>query len=241
MLKDLLAKSVLDVFISGVTVAFAHPNHEFNRIYIGENVLQMVVEIGPKHGKVHLHMIQHLAHRSYINIDPADVAEKVQEKIFRDVGVEMRLHVSKTSHESEQPLLAYVDKGNVDWGQEGRNPHGIWTYSWNNAGGRDWTCTHPVEVVYGGAAEIGSGFIGHIDDDDYQPEPPAPPPVRRAREPEYARLIPGMNLTPANRIRTADTPLAPTPRPPRGRARELNNLLQTASNFSPANSNRRPR
>jgi hypothetical protein len=245
VLKDILAKSVLDVFISGVAVAFAHPNHEFNRIYIGENVLQMVVEIGPKHGKVHLHMIQHLAHRSYVNIDPADVAEKVQEKIFRNVGVEMRLHVSKTSHESEQPLLAYVDKGNVDWGQEGRNPHGIWTYSWNNDGmSRDWTCSHPVVRVFGGASDIGSGFINN--DEPYEPEPepePAPAqPVRRIRQPEYARLIPEVNMTPANRIRTANTPLAPPPPPanrPRGRARELNELLEAASNFSASSNQRR--
>lgn len=232
---------MLDTFISGVTVAFAHPNHEFNRIYIGENVLQLAVEVGPKDSKVHVHMIQNLVHRSFVNIDPQDVKDKIEEKIRARTGLTLGVYVSKVSHGTDDKRLeAYIDKGRVDWGQAGRNPHGIWTYSWNNAGGRDWTCSHPVEVVYGEAAEIGSGFINQDDDDDYEPptpEPPAPA-VRRQRQPEYVQLIPAQNLTPANRIRTANTPLAPPPQPPqvlRGRARELNELLESSSNFLAAN------
>lgn len=242
---------MLDVFISGVAVAFAHPNHEFNRLYIGENELQIAVEVGPKYGRVHVHMIQHLAHRSSVNIDPRDVKEKVEEKIRNRTGLEMGLYVSKVSHESENKLLAYIDKDHTAWGQVGKLPNGIWTYSWNNDGmSRDWTCSHTVTQVFGGAQDIGSGFINNDDYEEEEPPPPSSPapapapvpapapPNRRTRQPEYVQLIPAQNLTPANRVRTANTPIAPPPPTPqvlRGRARELNELLNTTSNFLAGN------
>lgn len=167
VLKKLLAEAVLKVFIRGNIVAFAHPNHEYNRIYIGENVLQMVVEIGEKHHKVHLHMIQHISHRSTINIDPKDVKREVDREIFDATGLELGFYVCKKSHESEMKLMSYVEKTRNRHEMSGRVPRGIWTYSWNNDGRTDgWQCQHPLER-YRGDVEDEDDLFYHPSDNDF--------------------------------------------------------------------------
>ncbi len=181
-LKKVLAEAVLRVFIRGDIVAFAHPNHEYNRIYIGENVLQMVVEIGEKHHRVHLHMIQHLSHRSVVNIDPKDVKREVEYEIKDATGLDMGVYVCKKSHESELPLLAYVDKSRRDYEQTGRIPRGIWTYSWNNDGTTTrWQCQHHLERYRGhleGEGDNDADFYHPSDHDFGHHQQPAAPDVR---------------------------------------------------------------
>lgn len=181
-LKKTLAEAALKVFIRGDIVAFAHPNHEYNRIYIGENVLQMVVEIGEKHHRVHLHMIQHLSHRSVINIDPKDVKREIEAQVLTDTGLTMGFYVCKKSHESELPLLAYVDKSRNDYEQTGKIPRGIWTYSWNNDGTTDrWQCRHLLEPYRQHVTHTGeddSEFYHPSDHDFNHHQQPAAPDVR---------------------------------------------------------------
>jgi hypothetical protein len=201
-LKKLLAEAALRVFIRGSVVAFAHPNHEYNRIYIGENVLQMVIEIGEKHHRVHLHMIQHLSHRSVINIDPKDVKRELEEEVRETTGLDLGFYVCKRSHESELPLLAYVDKSRNDYEQTGAIPRGIWTYSWSNDGRTDtWQCNHPLRRF--------NGTVEHGDADDHSYYQPDDDDFGHHQQPPTAAVR--MRMT--------------------RRERELDALLNNASNF----------
>lgn len=149
-MMTVLRDAVLKVFTQGDVVAFAHPNHQFNTIYIGENQLQLCVEVGPKRGRVHLHMIQSLKHRSVINIDPLDVQEKVAEELSKATGGRIdHVYVSKKVHPSEKPLIEYMDDDNIHWKEIGMQVEDVWTYSLVSDGSGGWSVRQSREEEIG--------------------------------------------------------------------------------------------
>lgn len=110
-LMTLLRDTVLDVLTSGDAVAFAHGNHGWNRNFVDSNDLQISVEVGPKYGRVHAHVIQEIGHRSVVHIEEEDVRRLVQEKLNRVLpGRIQKIFVSRRDHQSSKPLKEYLVK-----------------------------------------------------------------------------------------------------------------------------------
>lgn len=147
-LVQLLRKAVIEVFTDGAAVAFAHPNHRWNKTYIGENELQIAIEVGPKKGRVHCHLIQEVKHRSMINIDPKDVKIRINDLLARWTGGRVtNVFVSRKIHPSSKPLEEYIDKDNVPWADRSKMVTGLFTYTLVNDGAEpDW-------VIYRNAPE----------------------------------------------------------------------------------------
>lgn len=134
-LVKLLRKAVLDVFTRGDAVAFAHPNHKWDRRYIGNNDLQIAIEVGPKKGRVHAHLIQEIKHRSVINIDPQDVKIRINEVLARYTnGRVTNAFVSRKIHPSSKPLEEYIDKDNTPWRDQPQSASGVFNYTIVNNG-----------------------------------------------------------------------------------------------------------
>ncbi len=147
-LVQLLRKAVVQVFTEGTAVAFAHPNHRWNKTYIGENELQIAIEVGPKKGRVHCHLIQEVKHRSMINIDPKDVKIRINALLAAWTGGRVtNVFVSRKVHPSSKPLEEYIDKDNVPWADQSQMVSGLFTYTLTNNG------EQPNWVVYKNAPE----------------------------------------------------------------------------------------
>lgn len=130
-LMGLIRDAVIEVFTQGDVVAFAHPNHRYDRRYIGDNELKISVEVGPKVGRVHVHCIQEIKHRSLINIDPLDVRDAINAVIARRTGGRIlnAVFVSRQVHQSAKPLEEYVDKDSTDWRNNPGRVGGVWKYT----------------------------------------------------------------------------------------------------------------
>lgn len=129
-LVNLLRKAVLDVFTKGGAVAFAHQNHRWNNIYIGENDLKLAIEVGPKKGRIHAHLIQEVKHRSVINIDAQDVKARINELLAQWTGGRVtNVYIHRTHHPSSRPLEEYLDKDNQPWRQIGHQASGLFAYT----------------------------------------------------------------------------------------------------------------
>jgi hypothetical protein len=129
-LVGVLRKAVLKVFTRGSVVAFAHPNHQWDRRYIGNNELKLAIEVGTKKGRVHAHLIQEIKHRSLINIDPQDVKREINAVMGQLTGGRIQnAFVSRTVHPSSKPLEEYVDKDNHSWRDDNASAHGIFSYT----------------------------------------------------------------------------------------------------------------
>ena len=129
-LCKLLKRAVLEVFTQGDIVAFAHANHMWDRRFIGANELNLAIEIGPKTGKIHCHLIQEIKHRSIINIDPQDVKDAIDRVLsaYTD-GRVTGVFVGRTRHPSSKPLEEYIDKDNVDWRNDPSIAKCVWAYT----------------------------------------------------------------------------------------------------------------
>lgn len=149
-LVKLLRKAVLDVFTAGGAVAFAHPNHRWNKTYIGENNLKLAIEVGPKKGRVHAHLIQEVKHRSLINIDAQDVKRAINMLLSQWTGGRItNVYVNRTNHPSSRPLEEYIDKDNQPWREQGAMASGIYQYNLVSDGHTpDWKAydTTPREI-----------------------------------------------------------------------------------------------
>jgi hypothetical protein len=121
---QLLEQAVLHVFTSGDVVAFAAPDGpRWNRNYIGNNMLQIHIEVGPKMSRIHAHVIQEIKHRTVLNIDQQDARDAINEYISERTGGRVdKCFVSKKIHPSAMPLEEYADKDNKDWKHTGEVP-----------------------------------------------------------------------------------------------------------------------
>lgn len=121
---------MIDVFTRGDVVAFAHPGHRWNRNYIGNNELQLAIEVGPRKGRVHAHLIQEIKHRSTINIDPQDVKIRINELLARWTGGRVtNAFVTRKIHPSSKPLEEYIDKDNTPWRDRPQAASGLFAYT----------------------------------------------------------------------------------------------------------------
>lgn len=108
-----LEKLVLRTFLNVTdTVAFRHPNHRFDRRYVDSHDLQISVEVGPKHFRVHCNVIQSITHRSHINVDPKDVRRLMNRHLEEYFGpLVSNIHVKRTYHPStDEVLFNYIAK-----------------------------------------------------------------------------------------------------------------------------------
>lgn len=121
---QLLEQAVLHVFTSGDVVAFAaQDGPRWNRNYIGNNMLQIHIEVGPKMSRIHAHVIQEIKHRTTLNIDQQDARDAINEYISERTGGRVdKCFVSKKVHQSAMPLEEYADKDNKDWRHTGEVP-----------------------------------------------------------------------------------------------------------------------
>ena len=125
----LLEKAVLHVFTQGDVVAFAADGPRWNRNYIGNNMLQVHIEVGPKMSRVHAHVIQEIKHRTVLNIDQQDARDAINEYISEQTGGRVdKCFVSRKIHPSAMPLEEYADKDNKDWKHTGEVPTLTSTY-----------------------------------------------------------------------------------------------------------------
>lgn len=128
-LSNVLVQSIVEVLGEGGVVAFAHPNHRWDRRFVGENELQIHIEIGPRKGRVHAHVIQEIKHRSTINIDTADVARALDQAISDKTGGRVeKTFVGRKIVPSSEPLREYVEKDEHDWSQDPTKPSHSKTY-----------------------------------------------------------------------------------------------------------------
>ena len=120
----LLEQAVLHVFTSGDVVAFAaEEGPRWNRNYIGNNMLQIHIELGPKMSRIHAHVIQEIKHRTTLNIDQEDARDAINDYISERTGGRVeKCFVSKKVHPSAMPLEEYADKDNKDWKNTGEVP-----------------------------------------------------------------------------------------------------------------------
>lgn len=127
-LAEKLKRAVVEVLTNGANlVAFAHPNHAWNAIYVNENLLRIAVEVGPKRARVHAHVIQDIAHRSNINIEAIDVQNLVGERLSQLTGGFIdQVYVRRTRHPSERPLEEYIFKDHPEYGTD--DVKRLWTY-----------------------------------------------------------------------------------------------------------------
>lgn len=131
-LSQLLAEAIIEVLSDGGVVAFAHPNHKWDRRYVGSNELQIHIEIGPRKGRVHAHVIQEVKHRSTINIDSADVQQAINDVMSARTGGRVeKSFVGRKIIYSQEPLREYVEKDEHDWSQDPNKPKysKTWNYS----------------------------------------------------------------------------------------------------------------
>ncbi len=129
-LMELMRKVVLDVFTQGDVVAFAHASHRWNHTYVGNNKLQIGIEVGPNKGRVHAHIIQDIKHRSVINIDPQDVQDEVDRQLRALTGGQIHgVYVNRQLKDSERVLEEYLDKDKNPWRDMGGPVSGIWQYT----------------------------------------------------------------------------------------------------------------
>lgn len=125
----LLEQAVLHVFTKGDVVAFAADGPRWNRNYIGNNMLQVHIEVGPKMSRVHAHVIQEIKHRTVLNIDQQDARDAINDYISERTGGRVdKCFVSKKIHPSAMPLEEYADKDNYDWKHSGESPTITSTY-----------------------------------------------------------------------------------------------------------------
>lgn len=145
-LMKLLKRVVIEVFTEGKAVAFAHPNHRWDRRYIGSNELKVAIEIGPKTGKIHCHLIQEVKHRSIINIETEDVKRRLNAALAHYTrGLITSVFVSRKLHPSSKPLEEYVDKDNEKWRDNPLHVSGIWSYTLEASPGQTaWSSTRNI-------------------------------------------------------------------------------------------------
>lgn len=165
-LVKLLRKAVLDVFTRGDVVAFAHPNHKWDRRYIGNNELQLAIEVGPKKGRVHAHLIQEIKHRSVINIDPQDVKIRINTLLASWTGGRVtNAFVTRKIHPSSKPLEEYIDKDNTPWRNNPQTVNGLFAYTLVYDGERPgWEAydTTPRPIPISASEEYLNRFPGDV-------------------------------------------------------------------------------
>ncbi len=150
-LMNLIRQVVLEVFTSGDAVAFSHPNHRWNRTFVGHNELQVGIEVGPNKGRVHAHVIQEVKHRSIINIDPSDIKDLVDARLAQLTGGRITgVYVNRKHHDSAKVLEEYLDKDNTSWRDQGGPVSGIWAYTLRSRADSDtWDIIRSREEVVG--------------------------------------------------------------------------------------------
>ena len=163
-LAEVLERAVVNVFSQGDIVAFASPNHQWNRNFIGHNLLQINIEIGPKMSRVHAHVIQEIKHRSIINIDQQDARDALNDVISEMTGGRVeKCFVTKKVHPSVKPLEEYVDKDNYDWKHSGLVPRRNVVYTLQSGGEASREEIEDEEDAEIAAAAEALWGLGHID------------------------------------------------------------------------------
>lgn len=122
-LSTLLVRAIIETLSDGGVVAFAHANHRWDRRFVGSNELQIHIEIGPRKGRVHAHVIQEIKHRSTINIDSSDVQRRMNDLMSQSTGGKVEgVFVGRKIIYSQEPLKEYVEKDEHDWSQDPNKP-----------------------------------------------------------------------------------------------------------------------